>query len=302
MNFARTAAIVSLLAGSAGAFAQADADTAPPAHDTVSPHRPKALQVAADDEGKSSPTFFVAQRAWYASWNTNLLDAQITANGGTPQLETSITSGVTSSWMPVTSLGVRVGDVTAIASVFPSTKFAGEGLAAGQKRSEFDLALGYNLSPSVTALVIYKQGKVSPATTVQAAQLLQFNASEKGGGIILGLNGVTPVNDKLSLYGNVAYGPSRWKIEGNSPVTSRFSGSYSIVDLGLAYRFDTTGILDGFKAVNLQLGYRSQTVEFNDVDLPIYSVGPGPVQQIGNRRKDVSSSTYGFIFGISSAF
>jgi len=291
-TFGPSVAFALLCASSGAAMAQAgDAAGGPSASESPT------LQV--EDPSKSAPTFFVGQRLWYATWNSTVLDTQIVTDPVTQvtRIENSMASSLSSNWMPVTSLGMRVGDVTAIASFFPKTTFDRGGPAGGQTRQEQDFALGYNLYPTLTASLIYKSGKVTSGTTLRTTQLLNVTATERGRGLIFGLNGQAPLDHNLSLYGNVAYGPSKWKIEN----AETYSGRYAIADLGLAYRLQTAGLLDAFKAVTLQMGFRSQMVEFKDVDIRTFSTTV-PGQVLSNQKRDVVSTTYGLIFGISSAF
>jgi hypothetical protein len=147
------------------------------------------------------------------------------------------------------------------------------------ERSEYDVNLGYFVLPTVGITLGYKNIKqeftqvVSTPTTTTT-----FHNSFKQNGPTLGLVASAPIGGRFNLYGNGAFGPSKYSTSTNS------SGYYYSTELGIAY-----GATDH---IAVTLGAKYAVLDFSG---PTTAGGNGKEQ----RLRDVTS---GFILGASYTF
>jgi hypothetical protein len=180
-------------------------------------------------------------------------------------------------------------------------------LSGSAERSEWDINVGYYLLPSLVVTAGYKKINrdyrwvVSPenadivtrdarddddavpiADNITSILTFEgtFEANDDIDGLTLGIAGVAPLQGRLGLYGNFAFG---W-LETYSSSGATYDADYYLGDLGLLYssRLDNIRMLE---AASVYLGYRFQT--FTE-DVPI---GEG-----------TTDTTKGFVFGVNFVF
>jgi hypothetical protein len=264
--------------------------------------------LAQADADSRATRVFVAQRLWAANWDTPLLDARIVvpdpANPAPVIQMASIQTPAEMKVLPITVLGASRGNFTASASVSPSTSFGLEDAAGGSvSRQEYDLSIGYRIAPGLLASLIYKGGKTSEVTTQAASTLVGARGDQKLRGVLVGFTASAPLAERLSLYGNAAYGRGRSTITFNSPTVpdSKNDLDYTIAEVGLAYSLGAPSAVPAVNSISLQVGYRSQIVAVRGVELATYSATPTPQQLAVNKRK-IQSNTHGLVIGLIVLF
>ena len=126
------------------------------------------------------------------------------------------------------------------------------------ERTEWDLNLGYMLTPNIALSIGYKslsRSYESQASLTVAGYEDQYldvaPLDESLSAPILGLSAVLPIKGKLNLYSNFAYG----FINGDA------DGYYYLGEMGINYVFPLTQKV--VSAVILNLGYRFQRVDLD---------------------------------------
>jgi len=252
-----------------------------------------------------STSIFVAVRPWLTSWEVPLVDMQVVIPN--PLLpvpvvrQSSVHAPSASAVVPLTVLGLRHKDFTVSTSISPKASYSTSGMArADTTRQEVDFNLGYSLTPNLLATIVYKSAKVDGLLTSNAEATLGSADSAKIRGLLVGLGASVPLQGALSLYGNVAYGIARQRLQGLSDATGRtkHDADYTIGEIGLAYRFYEQS--SGLKSATLQVGYRAQSYRVKDLAYGTYSFPAGVL--ISAERRDVDSFTGGFILGLVGVF
>jgi hypothetical protein len=262
--------------------------------------REDAAARPADDDFRVA----ITQKIWAANWDIPSLGAaiQLPGDGAAPVIQTSVDSDTSSTHaIPVTSIAVKYRDFIASLSGSWRTSFSSDLLVGGRtRRSEYDVSVGYQLLPWVTASVIYKAGRTNQVAGVTANSLLGVSGRQKLSGWLVGVNALAPLNDAWSLYGNAAIsvtGKSRLDL-GNLG-RSRQNVSYQIGEIGFAYHFPAP--LGGIGDLSLQFGYRSQILKIRKAPLlTLSTTTPGLV--LDERSRTVQTATHGFIIGVAGAF
>lgn len=242
-------------------------------------------------------TFYVAQKVWLMKWDTILVDSQIippSAASPAPLLKLSNRHVQVDETVPLTSLGARIGPWSISASVAWSTDFSDPQIAGGSmSRSEYDVNLGYAVSPNVTLALVYKGGKndVRGVAGAAGADTVAFLQKLKGWGG--GANFTAPLAEGLTGYATFAYATGHSTL---ALVEDRLGLKYATGELGLAYRIPS--FLGG--RTSIQAGYRRQDVRIKQV-LPLLALTPAPIQ-VSTTNANVTSKTQGFVIGGAISF
>lgn len=248
--------------------------------------------------------FAVAQKFWYASFESTPLVARVVVPPGssTPVVQTSLDSSTSSKLMPITAVSLSWKDLSVSASASPRTSFSNPDSPNGSiARDEHDFALAYAfLHPGesksrLSVLADYKVGDVKPITGSSITDLLGVQGNARVSAILLGLSGVSPVatigGNDLYLYGNAALGIGHTHF--STPIIHTLSTHYSIAEVGLSYPL--SGIF------SLQFGYRSQNYTLRKA--PFVTVSPSsPGTILTSETRDFQSSTEGAILGVTASF
>ncbi len=246
---------------------------------------------------------FGSQRLWMAAFEANVVDAAVTLPPGssTPVLRTSAKSITASDLVPITTLGVRVGNFGGFVSVLPQVSTAAAGQVAGGsfRRSEHDIGFSYQLTPNLAMSLIRKWGKFAPVTSSEAQALLGATGVQEGVGTLLGLSASAPLEERLSLFANLGYGPGRFKTSELFGQTVKTKAQYTLAEMGLAYRLLGPGAIRGVNNVSVQMGYRLQVVDFRDAQLPTLALNGTP---LATERVKLRASTQGLALGLSAVF
>jgi hypothetical protein len=251
-------------------------------------------------------SFTVAQKIWFATWDTTLQDVRVVIPPGTavPVAEVAFLPGrAVSKAIPITTFALSSGPFVLSASVSPSTEFSHPLAPDGSiSRREYDVNFGYAISPNVVAAAIYKAGKISDTTTTALTNRVGFRSELKLSGWGAGLSANAPIAfgtpddpaaSPLRVYGNIAYILGDSKVQGVKTDTE-----YKIAEIGLSYRIGSAGPIS---SVAVQLGYRSQIVTQKDIDVPTFSVvSPGTV--LSTQRVKLRTTTDGFVIGLVGSF
>lgn len=247
--------------------------------------------------------FFVAQRFWFASWDTLLLDAKVVVPdpaNPVPVIQQGFSSSAESIILPVTSLGVGFGSWSLATNLTPTTDVSISEAAQGEiSRSEWDINLSYAINENLSAALIYKSGKVKNAVTTSAANLLGVSSIEQDlSAWLIGISGRGKVAENFTMYGNAAFGPGRLKNK-SAAGDSRQDFLYSIGEIGVSYQFPNTS----FGSWSIQLGYRIQSILVKDVEFQTYSLPQTtPPTVISSDSKNMQTTTQGIILGLTLAF
>lgn len=210
---------------------------------------------------QSGPSFSVGLRAWHAQWDTFSYTTDL--NGDSVVIQSPAKDKLV--MLPV--LSVRWRDFTGAVSLYPSTDHE---FANGDRgsRKEFDLNLGYYITPGVALTLGYKKIEQRGGTDVYALT-----------GPVAGVSGTAPLGRDFSLYGS--FGMGWMKSTGSSTV--KFDADYRLSELGAAYTVPTGAFV---KAVTFTLGYRTQVLTSKEA----------------TANQDGRDLTQGFTFGAIATF
>src|SRR5206468_2958238 len=102
--------------------------------------------------------------------------------------------------VPIPFIGMRSGNFLGTASYFPRTGYDSQNAMLGTvEREEYDATVGYFVLPALVLSLGYKhqsQDKISG----------QFSNTLRNDALLLGASGNVALTDRLSFYGNAAYG------------------------------------------------------------------------------------------------
>ena len=269
-----------------------------------------AMAQTTADSGADSPqssdpvSFSIAQKFWYASFQTTPLVAHVVLPPGssTPVAQASLDASSSSKLMPITAVSATWKDWSISASGSPHTSFSNPDAPDGKiSRDEYDFSLAYAvLHPSETRsrlslLADYKIGEVKPITGASATEILGVQSNVRVSAILLGLSGVSPVAEvggkELLLYGNAALGFGHSHF--STPLIHAINTRYSIAEVGLS-----CPVSDVF---SVQLGYRTQDFTLRHVPLVTVSTeSAGTI--LSSTTRNAQSSTEGPILGVTASF
>ena len=240
--------------------------------------------------------FFISQRLWQADWDITAVDMRLIPPSGTQPalLRDAGPAHVSASrTMPLTGFGVALDRWTLSATVGWSTKYADARLDAPAARSEYDINLGYAVTPNLSAVVLYKAGKADIPAVVSGVNPIVVRDEQRlrGGG--LGVSARYPFAENWSAYGSAAYGWGRSKLTRSN---ERLSARYTVAEAGVGYRLP-----GAWANVSLTAGYRYQEVDFRDGPRYTYALTPEPTV-VGRSGHRVKSSAKGFTAGVGYSF
>lgn len=244
----------------------------------------------------TSPTFFISQKVWFASWDYPAIDARLIAP--TPQSPAPLVQQSTSKIeldhaIPLTTFGARIDKWSLSTSIAPSTRFSDSKLHEGSvRRSEYDVSVGYEVATGVNLALIYKGGRVAARSLVDSVAPATLSSDQKLEGLILGVAASRSVAENLAVYGTLAYGPGRADL-GQFGV--KVDIKYTVAELGASYR------VPAFPSLSVQAGYRYQAVKYEDLPLTTFALTPAPVE-ISRANHSPTSRTAGFVLGVSLGF
>ncbi len=255
---------------------------------------------AAEPEGEAAFNVVAALRTWYARWDLPTFVTQVVvpnpSNPASAVIQQQVVPAVADAkFLFLPSLGFRAGNFIATVSGMPSTQFTTPGSALGSiDRQEVDVNVGYYVLPGIVALVGYKRAELGSFTPQSSAYSSKIDAWLIGG------SASAPLSDRISLYGNFAYGFAQQTydtalVNGDT----RMPGSYQIAEVGVTYRLleRETGLLKG---ISLQAGYRFQSY-VTSATLGTFSPS-APTVPIAITKTDLRSTTDGLILGVVGVF
>lgn len=259
---------------------------------------PAATLAQSSSSSGSGINFFIAQRAWFVTWDAPALTSHIVAPGGgaEPAIQTGYTNQVTSAVLSVTTIGARKGPLSLSASYSPSRSFKNDRLVGGNaSREEYDLSLGYAVTPNVGMAFIYKGARADAGTHVDAIGVEDFANRQRYQMYLLGVSANAAIGERLSAYANFAYGPGRATVTGDkSDVgTPRVSLRYTIADIGISYPIPNVA----FGSLSILAGFRIQTVSFPRVES--FTIR---TTDYDTQTRKLQTTTQGVSLGVSLGF
>jgi len=170
----------------------------------VQPKEMGAVGATGTAEDKSFH-FIAGVRVWANRWQFGYLEASpILVNGAPAVRQEAKTRTSSTEFVPMPTVGIVAGRWSAAATFFPETSYDSKGaLNQNIGRHEFDFNVGYSVLPGLSLSLGYHEG----VQDILSSQF--FPSREKIRGIVLGISGNAPINDRLSIYGNYGYGWTR---------------------------------------------------------------------------------------------
>jgi hypothetical protein len=150
--------------------------------------------------------------------------------------------------------------------------------AISAERKEYDINLGYYLSPAIALTVGFKDIKQTYNDLDTTTGAINFSSWTKYSGPIVGITGGGALGAGFAFYGNLSYGFLKGEFEGDP---EKFDATYSSTELGIAYR--------PVSFLSFLVGYKYQTIDTEITD-PAFN---------GQVALDV---TKGFILGANLTF
>ena len=164
------------------------------------------------------------------------------------------------------------------------------------ERDEFDGSLGYAVVPSLILSLAYKHGFQNKISSQISPSGSNVNA------ILLGASGAAPLFGRLSLYGNIAYGLARDKVDVQDAAgESKFSANYAIGEVGVSYLLYEATQGQPLKNLLVSFGYRAQGLTIKSVSFGTFSLGSPPIV-LDSQKRDIRTTTDGFVLGIVGSF
>ena len=253
------------------------------------------LGAAAQTESAADhPQFFISQRVWFADWNIGAIYSRIvppSASQPVPVLRTSTQYIRDRRAVPLTGLGASLGRWTLSTTIGWSTEFSDARLDSKVSRSEYDVNLGYAVTPNITAVLLYKTGKseIPNVAGSDAPEVFRNNQRLRGAG--LGLSGRYQLAENWNAYGSGAYAPGHTKFSNGE----RYHLRYTVAEAGVGYR-----VPNAFGNLSLTAGYRYQNLDFpRGPDYAVALTTP-PTPMNGTQR--LQSATKGWTVGLACSF
>lgn len=245
--------------------------------------------------------FFAGIRLWASEWDMKSLSRQPIVNPANPtqilfrdQVSTHVSE---LTFVPMPTIGARFGKfMTSATYTVPTTYASANGAISSVGRSELDVIGGYFVAPSVLVSVGYKHGK-----TDRLVPYANVDSSIKIDALLLGVSGSAPLADRLSLYGNLAYGLGRQKSklsDTNGDTSHR--ATYTIGEVGFNYRLTDGNKLGFLQGLSASAGYRVQTYTAKDLAFGTYAADNQTLLEID--KSNIRSTTSGFILALIGSF
>lgn len=244
----------------------------------------------------ASAQFFVSQRLWLADWEIGAVGSRVipaSAAQPAPLLQVAPEFINVRKTMPLTGFGINVDRWTLSATVGWPSNYSDARIDGKVARSEYDVNLGYAITPNVSAVVLYKSGKADVPVVAGTPAAIAVREKEKLRGTGLGVSARYPLAENWNLYGSAAYtrGHARLLTSGE-----RYGLRYTVAELGVGYR-----IPGAFSNMSLTAGYRYQNLDFRDVHRLTYALTPAPVL-VSSEPIRPQSATKGFTMGVTFSF
>lgn len=240
--------------------------------------------------------FFVSQRVWQADWDMTAVDMRLIPPSGTqPALlrDAGPAHVRDSRTMPLTGFGVALDRWTLSATVGWSTKYSDARLDAPAVRSEYDINLGYAVTPNISAVVIYKAGKTDIPSVATGVNPGAFRDEQRLRGVGLGVAARYPIAENWNAYGSAAYSSGRSTLAKSN---DRLRARYTVAEAGVAYRLP-----GALASMSITAGYRYQEVDFRDGPRYTFAVAPEPTV-VDRSSQRIQSATRGFTAGVTYSF
>jgi hypothetical protein len=242
------------------------------------------------------PQFVVSQRLWQADWDMGFSNPRIIAPSAmqpTPAFSTRTDFVKVRRTVPLTGIGVSLDRWTLSATIGWPTDYDHPLVDGKASRSEYDINLGYAVTPNINVVALYKAGKsdIPAAAGNPAATLFREQQKLRGGG--LGVSARYPIAENWNLYGSTAYGTghSRFQVSGE-----RYSARYTVAEAGLGYR-----LAGALANVSITAGYRYQNIDFRHAYIRTYVLTPEPLL-VSSEPTRIQSDTKGFTAGVAYSF
>jgi hypothetical protein len=243
---------------------------------------------------------FAGVRLWVNEWDISFIGQRRSVDVSNPSsivLREEVVSAVSDTEIvPMPTVGVRYGNLLASMTYFAPTSYEADGgLRRSVRRSEMDVTAGYFVLPSLVVSVGYKR--------VNASRVVDdLDSEQRVSGVLLGISGSAPLAEKLSLYGNFAYGLARQKSEiKDARGKDDFRSTYAIGELGLSYRFLDRESGSFVKSVNGSIGYRTQIYTTRNLALGSFAESD-PFHPISTSTRDLRSTTSGLVVALIATF
>lgn len=265
-----------------------------------------AQSVGAGAEGAAPPSgrpgdvqVFGGVRAWANSFISPVIVRTVSlVPGAVPNQARDVEHRYSSSRIsPIPFIGVRYGNFIGSISYMLNTDYDSNGLLNGDvRRDELDVNAGYYFLPQLAVSVGYKRStidKLSPYVGGGATNEV----------VLLGLSGSVPLEgtERLSLYGNAAFGIGRGRTDFKTPLTEDDARLvYRIGEIGLAYRLFSRPEAR-VKSMSVSLGYRAQLATYRNVAFGTYSPPDATMPTTTDRRR-LQATTDGFVLGLVGVF
>lgn len=257
-------------------------------------------QVGQDKTMIGDVSISVAQRAWLASWNSRILSARAGSAPGTA--EAVVLSDRSTEILWLTSISAAYDRAVLSFTVSPRATFDNRYTADGNiSRSEYDINLGYSISPYFTPALIYKGGRTRSGSTIGSpipdGNDLKFSAWMLGvsGNFPIPFQGASGFDSPLAAYGTVAHSFNGRVRTGDN----KTPGRYALGEIGLSYRPFAGSTSTAAGGLSMQIGYRIQAVTTTDV--PFNTFGPSGAV-LASREQDIRSVTKGLVIGLRASF
>ena len=229
---------------------------------------------------------YAGVRTWINRWEVGFLETTPTIVNGAPALRSEIkqrTSGT--EIVPMPTAGITYGPWSLSATYFPKTSYDAGGGFTDVDRKEYDINLGYAVLPSLTLSVGYKEAKQSRLSS----QISPSGAKVRG--VIVGLSGSAQLHNRLSLYGNFAYGWANEKTDfPDARGETKFDGDYQIGELGLSYSLGSFGQF--LQNIVISAGYRFQVFTARGIATATTTAAP-PFTVLSTDERKVRTYTTG---------
>ncbi len=241
------------------------------------------LSSASDSHFEKDFSASVGVKMWMNQWN--LPDANTTTSGS--RFITSYTSATETTLIPV--LSVRTKNWLVSGSYFTKTEYDFEKQSADllffnvgiphmnisltNERTEWDINTGYYLHKYLLVTAGYKGIKRTLEITsgVPGSPATKISIDSKSSGPTLGVASVVPLQGRLGLYGNFAYGrlDTTEEIAGvtatgeATTIPHNTTADYYLGEMGLFYSFKIAKVID---AATVSLGYRFQSLYYKGIN------------------------------------
>lgn len=250
---------------------------------------------AETDSATGRPQFFVSQRVWFADWEIGAVNTQFvpaSAAQPVPMLRVFSQPVRDRRAVPLTGLGVSLDRWTLSTTIGWRTEFSDARLDGKASRSEYDVNLGYAVTPNISAVLVYKAGKSQLPPIAGSAVPEAFRNRQRLHGTGLAMSVRYPVAENWNAYGSASYAPGRM----TSATGERFSLRYTVAEAGLGYR------VPGAPAnLSLTAGYRYQNVDFrNGAYYTIALATPPSAPTVTTQR--LQTATKGWTMGLTCSF